>query len=100
MTLARIAVYLDGLAVVTRLFSVNWETPAGYIYAKVSTLWFFSTVSFSIMNITCCYIASMLSHLLCAFIVAKQSHLILRSTMRGISIVVNIYQIIVTVVVG
>lgn len=96
---ARIAVYLDGLGVITRIFGQKWEEPSSYIYKRINTLWFFTATSFSIMNITWIYIASMLSHLLCAFIVIKQKHLILRSLISGAAIIINIYQIVVAVVV-
>ena len=83
-----------------RIFHGNWHEPAGYIYKKESTLWFFEASSFMILNITCGYIASTLANLLCAFIVIKQSHLVFRATINGIVIIVNIYQIIVAIVVG
>lgn len=96
---ARIAIYLDSLTIVTRIFQGKWSDPAGYIYKKETTLWFFEASSFMILNITCGYISSTLMNLLCAFIVIKQSHLVLRAAINGVVIIVNIFQIIVAIVV-
>ena len=83
----------------TRMFKGSWNDPAGYVYKKMDTLWFFQASSIMILNITGGYIASILANLLCAFVVIKQSHIVFKTAINGIVIIVNIYQIIVAIVV-
>lgn len=93
------AVHLDGATIIRRLTS-NDSEPIGYMYNNPNVLWFIQTTSFAALNITCSYISSTLANLLCAFVVIKQSHVVLRSTIKGISIVLNILLILITVIVG
>lgn len=95
----RIAVYLDGTTVLQGLFKGDFrlKNDYGYLYKKDSVIWFISITSFAALNITCAYIASTLASLLTAFMVIKHEHLAFRNTIKGATIIVNIYQLIVAI---
>ncbi len=97
---SRIAVHLDAATAFSLLYNTNRDEPTGYVYQNSSVLWLLSTTSFAALNITCNYISSTLAHLLVSFIVINQSHMVFKATIKGVAIILNIAQIIVTVIVN
>lgn len=73
---------------------------SSYLYNNPKVLWFVQTTSFAALNITCSHISSILANLLSAVVTIKQSHVVLKSTVKGLSIIVNIFILIVTIIVG
>jgi len=94
----RIAVLLDALGIFRS--GVHGSDAGGYLYNNSKVLWFMQTTSFAALNITCSHISSILANLLSAVVTIKQSHVVLKSTVKGLSIIVNIFILMVTVVVG
>ena len=93
----RIAVLLDALGMWRK--GLSDSQAGGYLYNNPKVLWFVQTTSFAALNITCSHISSILANLLSAVVTIKQSHLVLKFTVKGLSIIVNIFILMVTVAV-
>ena len=91
------AYHLDGSTIV--LIPLGIDTNPGYMYNNSYVLWIVSNLSLTALNITCSYISEILAELLTAFLIINQSHVTFKQTIKSITVVANIFQVVLMVIV-